>query len=361
MTEHMTADDASTIPEPTDNQPSDVEEGDILAYPDGPELEVIDVDVRDHQFNWKISVQVRKPDGSEVELRKHHLENAFSSGFELVKAEEQEDAAPIKITWQGDARSKFKGRKVRARQSDGHWTGEPALETLDRLKTRVVVQTEREAQALHQLLEDQARSRDRWTTDQHVKAYERVLSELEAAMEERGWSTEASTEADVEQLLALTDGGEDQEDDVDSLEEDAQELAQETRLSEGEARVYLLKEEGHTHQEVADLLELGKSTVDNYSRRINTKLQEARRTVDRLETPAVDDHAAVISVRYPEGAVHLGLTDGQARDMAGVLSTGRRKVMDDKPLRDDSGQVGDLERALQEASDHAQRTESSGN
>lgn len=100
---------------------------------------------------------------------------------------EGDDVDPIKINWTGDARTKFKTRKVRARVDDGVESGELVMSTLDRLKTRVVVKTEREAEALENMLETQARTRYTWTTDAHQKAYRRVLEELRDGMSARGW------------------------------------------------------------------------------------------------------------------------------------------------------------------------------
>lgn len=64
-----------------------------------------------------------------------------------------------------------------------------------------------------------------------------------------------------------------------------------TVLSEREARVATLKEWGYSHSEIADLLQKfnddpvtpTKSTVDEYSRRVTRKLDEAERTVEMLD------------------------------------------------------------------------------
>lgn len=63
----------------------------------------------------------------------------------------------------------------------------------------------------------------------------------------------------------------------------AQSLEQETLLSEREAQVAALKLlGGWSHGKIAEILELDKSTVDEYSRRINQKVQQAERTVSEL-------------------------------------------------------------------------------
>jgi len=59
-------------------------------------------------------------------------------------------------------------------------------------------------------------------------------------------------------------------------------LTEQTVLKPREAEVRALKEQGLTHQEIADRLNLSKSTVDEYSRRINDRLERARATVDLL-------------------------------------------------------------------------------
>lgn len=64
--------------------------------------------------------------------------------------------------------------------------------------------------------------------------------------------------------------------------ERAEQLADETTLSRRESEVMALKEEGRSHAEIAEELGLAKSTVDEYSRRINDRIQRARATVDEL-------------------------------------------------------------------------------
>lgn len=57
-----------------------------------------------------------------------------------------------------------------------------------------------------------------------------------------------------------------------------------TVLSKGEARVVALKElTGATHERIAELLDLEKSTVDEFSRRANEKLEKSKRTVALLD------------------------------------------------------------------------------
>lgn len=60
----------------------------------------------------------------------------------------------------------------------------------------------------------------------------------------------------------------------------ADHLHETTVLSRREADVAALKELGAgTHAKIATLLDIKKSTVDEYARRINTKRDEARETV----------------------------------------------------------------------------------
>jgi len=63
----------------------------------------------------------------------------------------------------------------------------------------------------------------------------------------------------------------------------AEDLEQRTTLSQREAEVAALKQiAGATHERIAELLELDKSTVDEYSRRINSKAYTAAVTADEL-------------------------------------------------------------------------------
>lgn len=122
------------------------------------------------------------------------------------ETETETDAEPIRIRWQGDARQKFKGRKVQARKDDGNTEGERAYDTLDRAKTRVVVRTQAEARALENMLYTMTRTEYSWTTGHHKNAFKRVLSNLRDGMAERGWNDE--TDASDETSDADTDADE---------------------------------------------------------------------------------------------------------------------------------------------------------
>jgi len=56
-----------------------------------------------------------------------------------------------------------------------------------------------------------------------------------------------------------------------------------TVLSRREAEVQALKEAGQTHKQISEELDLSKSTVDEYSRRINDRLQRAWATARELD------------------------------------------------------------------------------
>lgn len=62
-----------------------------------------------------------------------------------------------------------------------------------------------------------------------------------------------------------------------------QELQSQTSLSEREALTATLKEFGMTHEEVAEWGDISKSAVDEYSRRVNSKIERARRTLALLD------------------------------------------------------------------------------
>lgn len=71
-------------------------------------------------------------------------------------------------------------------------------------------------------------------------------------------------------------------------------LRQETVLSEREAEVAALKDMDLTHSEIAETLDIEKSTVDTYAGRIMKKVQRAHRTVDELKhlNPDVSEELA---------------------------------------------------------------------
>lgn len=63
----------------------------------------------------------------------------------------------------------------------------------------------------------------------------------------------------------------------------AEELADETALTEAESRVAALKERGLTHATIAEELGIAKSTVDEYSVRIRRRVEESRRTLEEID------------------------------------------------------------------------------
>lgn len=64
----------------------------------------------------------------------------------------------------------------------------------------------------------------------------------------------------------------------------ADELEEQTFLSKREAEVAALKQlDGYAHASIANFLDIDKSTVDEYSRRVAKKLDKAQATVEELE------------------------------------------------------------------------------
>lgn len=53
-------------------------------------------------------------------------------------------------------------------------------------------------------------------------------------------------------------------------------------LSERQADVVALKEQGRTHQEIAKLLGIGKMSVDKHSERARRKVRDARETLEEI-------------------------------------------------------------------------------
>lgn len=70
---------------------------------------------------------------------------------------------------------------------------------------------------------------------------------------------------------------------IDPFEsENRRETLEESGLSGREAEVVAAKDQGLTHAEIADELDLPKSTVDEYSRRARSKFNDARNLIDAL-------------------------------------------------------------------------------
>lgn len=128
----------------------------------------------------------------------------------------------------------------------------------------------------------------------HVSIYVRGVDDiddvlvLESTIEHAGgeWSPVTALDLDVA-------GGDDRENRVDlgrvksiAVDQSADprpkrvETLEDAGLSGQEARVVALKERGYTHAVIADLIDLPKSTVDEYSRRARKKVKQARSLVD---------------------------------------------------------------------------------
>lgn len=63
----------------------------------------------------------------------------------------------------------------------------------------------------------------------------------------------------------------------------AEELRERTGLKRREAEVQALKEVGFRHAEIGELLGIAKSTVDEYSSRINDRVRRAHGTIDLVD------------------------------------------------------------------------------
>jgi len=72
--------------------------------------------------------------------------------------------------------------------------------------------------------------------------------------------------------------------DDEQLNQEAGELAEATRLSPQQARVYILEREGLSRQEIADRLDLHIGTIDTYLHRIRRKIRQSRVDVRLLAT-----------------------------------------------------------------------------
>lgn len=71
--------------------------------------------------------------------------------------------------------------------------------------------------------------------------------------------------------------------DDEGVQEEISELEEQTYLSEREAQVLTLKRYGLSHGAIGQQLDVARSSVDEYSRRINQKAEKAKRTVAAVE------------------------------------------------------------------------------
>lgn len=63
----------------------------------------------------------------------------------------------------------------------------------------------------------------------------------------------------------------------------AEALQEVTVLKRRESEVAALKEQGMSHSDIADMLEISKSTVDEYSRRLRDRVRRATVTANKLQ------------------------------------------------------------------------------
>ena len=106
---------------------------------------------------------------------------------EICTSDEQAELdEPIKIRWTGDARSKLLTRSMVPTLEDGHEWPEYAIETMQRQKTNIVINTRAELMAFEHALDNMLMRVQRetvWMTAAHERAFERVHSDLIEAME----------------------------------------------------------------------------------------------------------------------------------------------------------------------------------
>ena len=71
--------------------------------------------------------------------------------------------------------------------------------------------------------------------------------------------------------------------DTGAYEKRAEDLSDRTSLKRRESEVWALKEQDMTHEEIAEVLGISKSTVDEYSRRIRNRVKRAEATLDEVD------------------------------------------------------------------------------
>lgn len=71
--------------------------------------------------------------------------------------------------------------------------------------------------------------------------------------------------------------------DASEYEDRASELQDKTILTGREADVRALKEQGYTHQQIADILGISKGAVDRYSARMNQRIEKIKNSIELLD------------------------------------------------------------------------------
>ena len=62
----------------------------------------------------------------------------------------------------------------------------------------------------------------------------------------------------------------------------AAEVSDQTMLDEREAKMYTLKQQGYSHEEIADIMAISKGAVDSLGNRVRQKFEAAQNTVAML-------------------------------------------------------------------------------
>ena len=235
----------------------DVAEGDVIELANGARFRVESITER---YTEPDRYDVRKVGGEkEISWRTHHLETALATGAVIVDDVELEE-------------------------SGGGWSPEPAElrdgETRD--DSHAARNQEMLAEYHQELVDDGQEESD----------------DEPELVTDGGWVTDAETEwcseCQRERVscthmdgLAADGGFTTPEPASERMDDDAQEradeLADRTGLKRREAEVQALKERGLSHDQIKDELELSKSTVDEYSRRINDRIERAEATLRELE------------------------------------------------------------------------------
>lgn len=243
----------------------DVAEGDVIELANGARFRV--ESIREH-YTEPDEYRVAKVGGEKrISWRTHHVETALATGAEVVV-----DDGALEETGDG-------------------WSPEPA-ELRDgetRESSHASVARDMLADHHRELVAEGQEESDDDSDDGRPDGGQELVSD-------GGWVSDAETEWCPEcqrervscrhMAGVAADGGfttpEPASERMDEhAQELAEELADETSLKRREAEVFVLKDRGLSHAEIAEELEIAKSTVDEYSRRINDRIERAQNMMIR--------------------------------------------------------------------------------
>lgn len=276
----------STICDGGEVEIESIDEGDVVRLYDGSEWLVEEIE--EHRMSAN-EYHVRERDGTRtLSWREYHLESGLEADGEVIPADELED---------DDVEAEFTSARELAEKlphvcdrCGARYSGQRAARGCCTIAGPAILPdggqpvaslVEKRDEALTSL--DAAERRGDEAEARRLRAtIERLEDEIPVAdLADAGLRGDLA--ADGGRTSApKAERGTPETMDSKTYEDRWRELRDRTALKPREAQVQALKEQDLSHSAIADELEISKSAVDEYSRRINDRVERARGTVEEI-------------------------------------------------------------------------------